>query len=212
MCVCSIRHNGCSKHCNAGTGVAQRLGVYCTILSASQCAPPAHSAAFDVSLLLLSIMSAAWRAPLAPPWKCSAWAGSMDYVRYIALPIVSNTFVQLRRTPHQRPLQWCKHWSRRCSFDRGGFRRLTYVVGVQEQGVKAVPHLGGRIEISQSCDERMQTQPVSQQGGEDAEVCSETLQVTTVFINTAIRPWRQARRQLVLAVHCTVGRRRLAVS
>ena len=157
-------------------------------------------------------MSAAWRAPLAPPWKCSAWAGSLDYVRYIALAIVSNTFVQMRRTLYQSPLQWCKHWCRRCSFDRGGFRRLTYVVGVQEQGVKEVPHLGGRIEISQSCDERMQTQPVSQQGGEDAEVCSETLQVTTVYITTAIRQWRQARRQLVLAVHCTVGRRRLAVS
>ena len=47
-------------------------------------------------------------------------------------------------------------------------------------------HLRGRIEVPQSCDTRMQTQPALQQGGEDAEVCSETLQVIDISMSTAL--------------------------
>ena len=41
-----------------------------------------------------------------------------------------------------------------------------------------MPRLGALSERLQSCENRMQQQPFLQQGGEDAEVCSETLQVT----------------------------------
>ena len=78
-----------------------------------------------------------------------------------------------------------------------------------------MPQLGGRIEVSQSCDARMQMQPVLQQGGEDAEVCSETLQVTTVSISKAILESSHGDRpegSLLLAMHDAVDRRRPAVT
>ncbi len=55
---------------------------------------------------------------------------------------------------------------------------ISTAVGVQEGGAAGVPRLGALSESLQSCDNRMQQQPFLQQGGEDAEVCSETLQVT----------------------------------
>lgn len=64
-----------------------------------------------------------------------------------------------------------------------------HLAGVQKGGAAEVPRPRARQEDIRLCESTMHQPPYPQQGGEDAEVCSETLQVMSYLrlVRAALR-------------------------